>query len=153
MIVIGIDIGIKGAIAVFDDGGCRTVIDMPVKQKASGKGNQVDPAGLHAVLSNLGTIRACFIELVGASPQMGVTGAFSFGKSAGIVEGIVGSLGIPTKMVAPQTWKARAGLIGKKKDEARLLAIDLCPEVEHLLTLKKHVDRADAILICMYGES
>ena len=155
MIIISADPGITGALAVFDDTGCINVFDMPTKPKASGKGLQIDAKEIYTLINNVykieKSIQASFIETVGTHPGQGVVSAFSFGKSAGIIEGVVGSFDIPIRMVSPQTWKARAGLIGTKKDAARILAIDLCPEIKDKLTLKKHSGRADAILIGMYG--
>ena len=57
MIVIGIDPGITGAIAVLVDYSepigreVRNVYDMPIMAKSNGKGNQINSAALADILS------------------------------------------------------------------------------------------------------
>jgi len=154
MIILGIDPGITGAISVIEtDGECFEVRDMPIMPKVSGKGSQVDSVALYDIvmcITHEYYPRLAIIETVSASPQMGVTSAFSFGKSAGIAEGVCAGR-IETHHITPQRWKKSAGLIGTEKDAARLLAIQLYPEMEEYLSRKKDGGRADAMLIARYG--
>jgi crossover junction endodeoxyribonuclease RuvC len=76
---------------------------------------------------------------------------FSFGRAAGIAEGVVGALGLRLVRVTPDTWKRRARLTGKDKDAARALAIDLFPEVAADLSRKRDGGRADALLLALFG--
>ena len=154
MIILSCDPGITGAIAILEtDGECFAVFDMPIMPKSSGKGSQVDPESLCKIIKeaiiDYGAKHA-IIESVSASPQMGVTSAFSFGKSLGCIEGVLAGR-LPFHHVTPQMWKARAGLIRTDKDRARLLAIRLFPEIKDQLTRKKDIGRADAMLIGYYG--
>ena len=55
------------------------------------------------------------VEKVGARPGQGVTSMFSFGKSAGYIEGVLTALWIGYQLVPPATWKREFGLIGKDK--------------------------------------
>jgi len=84
-------------------------------------------------------------------PGQGVSSVFSFGKSAGIIEGILAAEKIPMVLVTPQKWKKRAGIIGKEKDAARTLALQLYPQIASHLDRKKDVGRADALLIAHFG--
>ena len=154
---IGIDPGITGAIAFMDDAGeCGDVMDIPTMAKASGKGQQIDPYALFSMLMELRRMSPCgataYLERVNAMPGQGVSSVFSFGKSVGIIEGVIAALSIPVKMPTPQSWKKRAGLTGKDKDAARTLAIQLHPEIADKLSRKKDIGRADAILIAEFGE-
>ena len=169
--IIGIDPGISGAIAVLralGDGVQYTatsvleVVDMPYSAKLAGKGNQVNAVALARYLQTWGQdadVRV-LVEQVNAMPaigkdgnrrSMGVTSAMNFGRSCGIVEGVVAALVYPLFYVSPQTWKKRAGLLGKDKDAARTLCIQRHPSIAGRLQRKKDCGRADAILIAEFG--
>jgi len=159
IMIIGIDPGITGAMYFqwknrFGDTEKETY-DMPVMAKTSGKGNQINPYQLIEIFE------AChyrenkytaYLERVNAMPNQGVSSVFSFGKSAGIIEGVLAALQIPVVMVTPNKWKKKAGLTGKDKDAARTLAIQLYPELSDQLARKKDIGRADAILIAHFGQ-
>ncbi len=153
---IGIDPGIGGAIAfLWDDGNISTVIDMPIMSIRKGK-NQVNAAELAKQLEGhffmdggIESKKIAYLEDAHAMPGQGVSGVFSFGQSFGIIQGVLGALQIPVVLVTPQSWKKRAGLIGKDKDMARTIAQRLYPEAD--LARKKDCGRADAILIARFG--
>lgn len=143
----GIDPGISGAIAKLnDDGSFISVSDMPV-MAGTGKRQQVNAAELAKLLRHCGGM--AYLERASAMPKQGVSSMFSFGTSYGIVIGVLATLEIPIIIVSPQSWKKRAGLTGKEKDYARTLAQQLYPTAE--LGLKKHIGRADSILIARFG--
>jgi hypothetical protein len=158
--IIGIDPGITGAIAVVDNDGQVVLHDLATCPKDRGKGLMIH-AGLLADLlrayrcdhkDSLGDV--VVLESVTSSPQMGVTSAFSFGRSLGVIEGVVAGLGYPLVLVQPSAWKKAFGLIGRDKDEARNVATRLAPQVGELLKRKKDIGRAEALLIALwYGGS
>jgi crossover junction endodeoxyribonuclease RuvC len=76
---------------------------------------------------------------------------FSFGHSAGVLQGVLGAFEIPVTMVTPSTWKKRAGLIGQDKDAARVKAIQMFPSWRDLDKKGKGQALADAALIAIYG--
>jgi crossover junction endodeoxyribonuclease RuvC len=155
MLIIGIDPGISGAIACMEDykiiARVKWVKDMPTIPKSTGKGLQVDAHALASMMCGIGECRVQ-IEAVSAMPGQGVTSMFSFGKSAGIIEGVLAAYEIPYSFVRPQAWKKKFGLTGKDKDASRGLCLREHPEVADRLTRKKDNGRADAILIARYGE-
>lgn len=150
--IVGIDPGITGAIAVLD--GIARVWDMPVSAKLSGKGQQVSAYGFAELLHGIGVSSHVdvYVEQVGPMPKQGVTSVFSFGRSAGVLEGALAMLRCKVVMVRPQTWKKRAGLLRADKDAARTLAMQTWPALAPELSRKKDVGRADALLIALYGE-
>jgi len=150
MTTIGIDPGISGAIAWIRYGKVLKLEDMPTVAKSTGKGLQVDAHGLAKLMAGNGSCRVV-VEAVSAMPGQGVTSMFSFGKSAGIIEGILAAYEIPYSFVRPQAWKKEFGLTGKIKDASRGLCLREHPEVADRLTRKKDNGRADAILIARYG--
>lgn len=147
--IIGIDPGNTGAIVMLDETGAVVEIhDMPLM--ANGTKQQVNPAELRNILSPWAAhVEMAYLEKVGAMPGQGVASMFNFGMGFGVIQGVIAALGIPVKLVAPQSWKKRAGLIGKDKDNARTLAQQLYPSAP--LGRKKDIGRADAILIARFG--
>ena len=93
-----------------------------------------------------------YVELVSSMPGQGVASMFSFGHAAGVIQGVLGAYRMPVKMVTPQAWKKRAGLIGKDKEASRTLAIQMWPNWRDLD--KKGVGQAfaDAAFIALYGD-
>lgn len=149
MIVIGIDPGLTGAIAVVNTAMEACVYDMPTFQY-SPKGfvkRAVDLQTVAFILRSCGAAPV-FLEKVNAHPGQGVSSVFSFGMSYWGVAGAVAGLYYPLTLVAPQDWKAHF-FLGKDKELARALAARLYPKVD--LSKAKHHGRAEALLIAKYG--
>jgi crossover junction endodeoxyribonuclease RuvC len=150
--ILGIDPGQTGAIAFMDRGKVVAMVDMPTMGRTYGKGQQVDPYELASLMIEHGGVHGTAVmEQVGAMPGQGSVSMLNFGESIGIVKGVLGALQIPVRFVTPQRWKKAAGLIGKDKDAARTLAIQLHPEIAGELTRKRDIGRADAICIAHFG--
>ena len=92
-----------------------------------------------------------YVELVSSMPGQGVASMFSFGHSAGVIQGVLGALEIPVVMVTPQTWKKRAGLVGQDKDASRTKAIQMWPSWRELDKKGAGQAYADAAFIAVYG--
>ncbi len=90
------------------------------------------------------------IERVGAMPKQGVSSTFNFGKSYGVLLGVVAALQIPSALVTPGTWK-RAFKLGADKEEARALALRQWPARASLFARKKDHGRAAAALLALWG--
>lgn len=165
MIIVGIDPGITGAVAVISTGGgFPHLYDTPVElqQKAGGK-NKTEylPTQMAELLRNSFKMfdgpKLCaadvhvFIEQVSAMPGQGVTSMFGFGKGFGLWLGIVAALQMPYTLVTPQRWKKEIMVGIKDKDAARGRAQQLFPRVADQLGRKKDIGRADALLIAEYG--
>lgn len=150
--IIGIDPGASGAICFLDiERGEIDVIDMPTTTvERNGKAKrEISPAMLHAILASR-KATACYIERVGAMPGQGSSSMFQFGRSVGMVEGVVAALEIPTFYVSPQVWQKAAGVRGGK-DGARQRAAELFPRAATFFARVKDNGRADAALIAWYG--
>ena len=147
--IMGIDPGVSGALALVSGARVIEVWDVPTMAKTTGKGLQINSAALGDLMV-VGDPNIVVIERVGAMPKQGVTSMFNFGYSAGILDGVTGALAFTVRFVHPNAWKKHFGLTGKDKDAARTLAIQRHPEAAARLTLKKHVGRADAILLADY---
>ena len=153
MIKIGIDPGLSGAIVFMRDGAPFACQKMPTMK--IGAANRVNAALLATYirvhLYEDEDIKA-YVELVGSMPGQGVASMFSFGHSAGVVQGVLGAYEIPVTMVTPQSWKKRAGLVGQDKDASRTKAIQMWPFWRNLDKKGAGQAYADAAFIALYGE-
>ena len=149
--VIGIDPGSTGAIAFYASVDDLMVFDVP-SFKAT-KGNQVDVQQLVSFFNKALEVyepKHAFIENVHAMPKQGISSTFKFGKSCGALEMLIAAFSIPTTLVTPQKWKKELQ-VQKHKDSSRLRASQLLPDHAGMWPLKKHHNRADAVLIAYYG--
>ena len=153
MIYIGIDPGLSGAIAFLDtEKGHLSIIDMPtfeVKRNNKTK-REVSPVGVAVAMGLAEKVSRAVLERVGAMPGQGVTSVFSFGRSVGIIEGVLATMLIPVDIVTPQAWQKAAGVRGGK-DGSRMRASELFPNYAELFARKKDDGRADAALMAWYA--
>lgn len=154
MIVMGIDPGLTGALAVFNTDGSIRCESLPVMQnaKAAEKGRNrqhLNPQGLaFALRPYMGHRCMVYLEYT----QAGMKGAlanYSLGHSSGVIMGVLASLGLPYELVRPQEWKAAFQLLKQKKDASRTVAQQLFPHVD--LSKVKDEGRAEALLIAEWG--
>ena len=152
MIKIGIDPGLSGAIVVLQGGSPVEWHRMPTMK--TGSANRVNASALAAIIRPYlyldKPVHAC-VELVSSMPGQGVASMFSFGHSAGVIQGVLGAFEIPVTMVTPSQWKKRAGLVGQDKDASRTLAIQMWPSWRELDKKGAGQALADAALIARYG--
>ena len=160
MIVVGIDVGLTGALALLTDKGLQAVQDMPVMMRGNGTGsvkNQIDSMALCDLLKAWlcpYDKNEVMVSIERQSPMGGgqhASSIFSLALSAGIIEGVVASRGYPHELVAPNVWKKALGLSAKVADAkgmARTMAQRMYPSAE--LHLVKHHNRAEAILIARH---
>lgn len=149
MINIGIDPGLNGAVGFLLDGNYKAVFDIPTVIKGTSR-RELDPSGLIKIIrSQLDAMEdyEVILEKVGAMPGQGVSSMFSFGDSYGCCRTVVASLNLRTTLISPAAWK-RHFKLDKDKESSRALAIRLFPEAP--LNLKKHADRAEALLMARY---
>lgn len=152
--ILGIDVGLSGAIALYNN---QTqdiqILDMPTHEITINgkKKNRIDIYELARIIdARSEDIKHAFVEDVSASPQMGTTSAFAFGMGAGLVHGVVAACFIPMTLIRPQVWKKKLAL-SADKDMARRKASSLFPShVEKWSRAKDH-GRAEALLIAYYG--
>ncbi len=152
--IIGIDIGSTGALALLDaKGDLAEVADMPVlRDGPKGRPNVNGP--LLAELIYRWHARQAFIEFVGARPGEGAVGAFAFGRSRGVVEGALAGCGVRAEFLTPPVWKRVVGIPPGKdgaKDAARSSAIRRWPAKATLFARVKDDARAEAALIGLAG--
>lgn len=138
-VTIGVDPGKKGGFAVLIDG----------KVWKAEVWDDAEFVDTMRQVSQMRTVARAAVEKVGAMPGQGLVSTFSFGKSAGFIEGTLAAFDIPYQLISPQKWKAEFGLNSDKQK-----SIEVChklfPDVDLLATprCKKPSDgKAESILI------
>jgi crossover junction endodeoxyribonuclease RuvC len=157
--IIGIDPGLSGAIAIIEDGRLIYIDDMPTVMAK--KKSRVDVRSLRGLLLDVDgfdTTPPVYLEQVSSMPMQGVSSAFNFGRTYGEIRGVLIALGFTVHDVTPQTWKFNVGLRAvagattkDRKNASRACAIELFPNCAHLFARAKDDGRAEAALIAYYG--
>ena len=152
MIVLGVDPGAHGAMALYSPRSRPNIIDMPGTM--DGRSVCSALADLLAHTPTRPLIKAV-VEKVTSRPRQ--AGAFSFGFYTGLVHGALASQSIPIVMVTPQEWKRALGLAFRpqetgpeNKSRSRALATQLFPEMREVFKRAKDDGRAEALLIAVY---
>jgi crossover junction endodeoxyribonuclease RuvC len=151
--VIGIDPGLSGAVAVLTGTDSLAVFDMPTMTvERNGKAKRQVSASELAEIIYIMKNDDChvFVEKVSAMAGQGVTSVFSFGRSFGMIEGILAAFKLPVTYVAPATWVKAVGR-GQGKDASRARAMELFPNNQTDFKRVKDDGRADAALIACWG--
>jgi len=149
--ILGIDVGLDGAIALMVGGTLVEVVDMPtLTVLRNGKNKrQVSVAQLVEILNQYEPTEA-YIENVFARTGEGVTSVFSFGRSLGVLEGAIAARCIKSTLVTPQEWQKAMKVTGGK-DGSRKRAMEIFPKDMHYFKRVKDDGRSDAALIACYG--
>jgi crossover junction endodeoxyribonuclease RuvC len=153
MIIVGIDPGKTGALAVAYPDGRVQFFDVPtIKLKGKEKpawnlwarewGFALDLAGADMVV----------IEDIAARPGQGVTSMFTFGRTLGFAHGLVATTTkCPCHFVTPSVWKAKLGLLNSGKGASREKCRSLYPSTAADVARVKDDGRAEAALLAYYG--
>ena len=145
MIIIGIDPGLDGGIAVLDGKKIELLETIPTQIKSGFVKRQVDTHELARILRPFRDGK-CYLEQVAARPMQGVSSVFSFGDTYGSIRGVLGALNITTYYIPPQSWK-KSLKISSKEDSIMvakgLFNLDKLRKKDHNL--------AEALLIAHFG--
>ena len=143
MFYLGIDPGQRGGFAYVTDDGCKETFPW----------DDINFITRIEYIKLTGhDIIAC-VERVNAMPQQGVTSMFTFGKSAGYIEGVLSAFHIPYQTILPKRWKHEYSLNGDKNNSI-ICCQKLFPDVNLLRTpkcIKPSDGMAEALLIAEYG--
>lgn len=153
MLVIGIDPGLSGAIAILEDKKVLNILDMPVMAEGKKNKRQINSAQLvNIIKKNIHKTDeiSVVVEQVNAMPGQGVTSMFNFGQTFGAIKGVCAALELPIFFIRPSKWKKHFELINSSKDASRTKAIEMYPSLSSQLTKKKDVNKSDAILIARF---
>lgn len=158
-LILGVDPGLSGAIAVIDLDTSEVIdmIDIPTYQKPTDARKQgyfemIDVHKLAFLIDMYAPMVAiAVLEEPGAMPEQGLSSTFRFGHVCGQIHGVLAGNYIPVVPVKPAVWKSALALTGNKMDSIIRANLDY-PAARELWALKKHNDRAEAALMCSYGK-
>lgn len=159
-LTLGIDPGLRGAVAALKGKEVLGIWDMPIEAKAI-KGNRIYGA---AMIELARTIRVkagglqdydrvlIALEEVFAMPGQGVSTMFAMGDSFGCARMFVALFPeAQVEFVRPARWKKALRIPKKaKKTYSLVRARRDYPSASQYLTLQKHEGRAEALLIAKY---
>lgn len=143
LVVIGVDPGLKGGIAVLNDNQLVLIDDMPVVDKQTN-------AALLADFARRWPGALVAVEVQQAMPAQGRSSTLKTGKGWGTILGVFTALGHRVVDVRSQEWKPSFRLKGKDKEASRAYAIRLWPERSEAFARKRDEGRAEAALIALH---
>ena len=174
--VIGIDIGLMGAIACIDeDRNYIGVWDTPIKKVIKLVGRKGKEVEKHVSVYNINAIESifsslivkyqtcnftCFIEealiiMGGGVKRFNAKTNVSLARCQGLFEGVSACHTNSQITVDPRVWQKHFGISGKKGDtgdQSISIAKSMFPNVEFETERGRKLDgRADAILLACYG--
>jgi len=146
--ILAIDPGLTGAMAYYQTDFYENIVvaDMPVVD------GEINVHQLNYMLRAT-SFDVAYIERVGPMPRDGVRQAWRFSAAYTAARTVVSLIGIPTKLVAPTTWKKAMKMAGgpEGKEQCRALAIELFPSCAAAFERKKDQGRAEAALLAVYA--
>jgi crossover junction endodeoxyribonuclease RuvC len=160
-IIIGIDPGFTGAIAVLtvaDAPKLVALIDMPLRAASrlnpGATKNNIDVHALAQFIKRWATdpnveLALAVVECVNAAPDQGVVSMFRFGEGFGMLKGVLAAFNVRLSLPLPAVWKAAMNVSHVKSTSLELARFHM-GAIEDL-RLNKHHGRAEAILLALYG--
>ena len=155
--ILAIDTGVTGATATAWPNGIIEIHDLP-SIKTDGF-NGIDPHGFDAIVKSVidrAGGSANIVAYVERSILLPVNGKQTIRATydcRGVIRAVLALNNVSLIYVPPQTWKKFHGIPPKSdKEHSRGLAIQLRPDLAHMLTRKKDHNRAEAILLGLFGK-
>lgn len=140
MLILGIDPGVKGAIAIYDTAERRvSVVDMPDTI-----------AGVASCIAGLPAVRVCVIEKPYYPKIIGTPNVAKIASAYGRIVMALHIKGTPIVEVAPAEWKAALNL-SSHKAASRDKAGQIFPDDAELFLRVRDDGRAEAALLAWYG--
>lgn len=157
MIVVGIDLGVTGAVSAVNSHGSAQIEDLPVIADEMGK--RLDaPAFIRMLRSLIPANDAGFVVMENVHVMRVAGRAMSHSTETTLVglryavQAAADIARIRVEVVSPQVWKRHYGIKGDKTGaEARKAAATLYPQQAHKLARVKDHNRAESLLIAHWG--
>ena len=113
--VLGIDVGLDGALAFHRDG-CWMVRDMPTVDDGKRHRRDINSAAICALLREQAPTKHAYIEHAAAMPRQGVASMFNFGRTFGALQMALVAANIPHTVVTSQAsverlWRAAGNTV------------------------------------------
>jgi hypothetical protein len=161
VLILAIDPGLSGAIALYDTkSGELSIQDMPImKVKMSGKAqlrpilDEEELISTFEVMKGLGC-DCVVVEHVQGLPRQSAPAAFNFGYGFAALVMTARFTGFRIEKVTPSRWKVQMKVPSgvNKSSAVRQRASELIPTHKHLWPLGKHDGRAEAAMLAIFAE-
>lgn len=152
MIICGIDPGVQPTLAfLFSDNAVEFAEETCVQVKRGRSVKREAEARLIAQAIRGWNPDLVIIEKVTPRPGEGISGSGSFMRARGVLEGVCAGLGLTYHLIEPSTW-TRQMHVKKGDDGGRARALELMPHLAEELKRKKDHNRADALLLALWGK-
>lgn len=156
MIILGIDIGVTGAMAAVDSRGTAAIADLPTETVEGARvvRRKVSAIGLRDLVRQYvppGEVAVALIEDVHMGIGKGGAARSSLDQNRGRIEGVLEVMRIKVLAVQPATWKRFYGLLKSDKGQSLDRARALYPLQAPMLKRQKDHNRAEALLLAHYG--
>ena len=163
-LIVGIDPGQKGALAVIGDGALQ-VYDLKPCYKKTGASNSLDPFLFNNLIfktlpPSVGEVMVFCEEsqvIGGGGIKAGIKSLRSIFDARGVMRSVFWTWGYKINYIQPQVWKRALELLGHTKFDSVEKACQIFPESKNLFKKQYHgrfipLDgRAEAALIAHYG--
>lgn len=155
MRTLGVDPGLFGAIACWDDDlRALAVFDAPIARTRVGnsraRATLVDAA--YAQMVRALAPDRIVLELVGGVTGQSASASFNFGATFGLVRGFAAMMQVPIHFVTPQQWRAHFK-VPRGKEGSRLRASQIFPAYAANFKRIKDHGRAEAALLALFPVS
>jgi crossover junction endodeoxyribonuclease RuvC len=159
-LILGIDPGLRGSFALLYPHNLTLLSVHDAVSVLHGTKNQFDAVAfaiyldmfkdriLFAVVEDVTAMK--YTDRDGKVRGQGAAASFSFGRSAGVVDGVLAAYGIVVRKVRPVVWKTLLGLSASKSDSISL-AKKKFPDHESSFKRQKDDGRAEAALLAWFG--
>lgn len=161
MVIVGIDLGVTGAISALDQRGDAVIHDLPILQDESGK--RLDAPSFIRLLRTLIPVSeaGCVVtenvtvrRIAQRNAPVNFAGESTLVGLRYAVHAACDIARIRLHFVAPQSWKAHYGITSDKSGQvAREIAASLYPQRATDLQRVRDHNRAEALLIAHYGKA
>lgn len=154
MIVLGIDPGLSGGLAIVsgmpgERARLLDAIDVPTSGEKAKR--RVVAAKVIAFIMKHKPDYA-FIERAQAMPDQGASSGFIYGRAVGALEACAEGCQVSLDVIESTAWKKAHGLIKTGKEDSRARALRLfSADADRFFDRKKDHNRAEAALIALYG--
>lgn len=158
MLILGVDPGVRGALAFLGTDGALKVHDMPIRQAMrTGKvKNEIDPVGLQKIVrSGVPADQTALVVMEDLNTFAGgsVQTMGSLEATKAVIRTVMELNRLDVAFISPRTWQSFFGIKRTQSSDTKEQSLKLARELygrDHC-PLAKHDGRADAILIARYA--
>jgi hypothetical protein len=158
MLILGVDPGIKGAIAFLGTDGALKVHDMPIRQAMrTGKvKNEVDPVGLQKLVRNgVPADQTALVVMEDLNTFAGgsVQTMGSLEATKAVIRTVMELNRLDVAFISPRAWQSTYGIRKTATSSTKEQSLRIARQLygKEFCPLAKHDGRADAILIARYA--